>query len=89
MQAFNDIGEIVFGRSANDLHSMSQYDERGYKDLLSNVLFKEYTFKVRAKQESYQSETKIRYTIVSMQGLDYVDASRELLDMIDMYRGAH
>lgn len=89
VQAFNEIGEQIFGRPANDLHAMQAYNEREYKDLLSSVLFKEATFKCRAKQESYQSETKIRYSVMSMIELDYAEACRELFDMIEVYRGAH
>ena len=45
-------------------------------------LFKEFKFKLRAKAEVYQDEQKIRMTATDAIPVDYVDGSREMLELI-------
>jgi replication factor A1 len=57
-----------------------------YKKAFNDVVFKEGTFKIRAKQETYNDETRLRCSIVSYHPINYVEASNHLIEFIEQYR---
>ena len=45
-----------------------------------------FLYRVRAKQETYQDEAKMKYTIMKVQPIDYVQDTTALLEEIAKYQ---
>ncbi|KAI8802691.1 hypothetical protein BJ742DRAFT_832334 [Cladochytrium replicatum] len=86
VQVFNDQAEVILGCSANDLMQLRESNKARADAIMSEMLFQEFTFRVRAKMETYQDESKIRYTVMGCTPLQFPEANEQLLDMIMQYQ---
>ncbi|KAJ2999816.1 Replication factor A protein 1 [Globomyces sp. JEL0801] len=85
LQGFNEIAETILGQTANHMAQLKETSTPDYESVFGNALFKQFHFKVRAKSETYQDEVKMRASIVSVQPVDYVSSSKELIGMIQQF----
>lgn len=80
LSCFNDTGSLFLGYSADEL---MQWKQNGDADRLLNCFntatYKSYHLKIRAKQESYQGEMKVRCQVMSATPLDYIKDSKSLI----------
>jgi replication factor A1 len=86
LQAFNDQAELILGKTANDLVQLKEANEESFKEVFQEALFKEFSFKVRCKAETYQDEKKVRSAVVTVSPMDYMKSSLEIIQMIDSYK---
>ena len=81
LSCFNDTGALFMGGHSAD--ELMQWKLNGEIDRLlacfNAATYKSYHLKVRAKQESYQGEMKVRCQILSATPIDYARDSRSLL----------
>jgi replication factor A1 len=81
---FNDQGVTLLGVQAKEIES---YKEQGNSTEMNRIfdaaIFKRYFFVIKATEEMYQDEMKIRCIVSSMEPIDYVVESKRLLDEID------
>ena len=42
-----------------------------FNAVLSDATFKPYSFKMRAKADTYNDETRVKHTVVSVDNIDY------------------
>lgn len=83
LTAFHEQAEQILARSATELGAMKENgQERELEDIFAAVLFKTFLFRVRAKMDSYNGETRNRCTISSVQPVDPVKESHELIQLI-------
>ncbi|RKP01252.1 hypothetical protein CXG81DRAFT_4887, partial [Caulochytrium protostelioides] len=82
-QVFNDQAELLLGTSANDLMALRDRDQAAMTAVFNNVLNNTYAFRLRAKSEIYQDENQIRYAAMSILPVDYAQASRHVIKMIE------
>lgn len=85
LSVFNEAGAVVFGRPASEMVELKENDDEQYKKIISDLVFKDFLFKVRSKQESYNNESRVKNTVVSVSSVDYVQESQGLLQLIDKY----
>ena len=86
LSSFNDVGEQLMGKSANELHMLKQQgDEHAFEAAFQEASFKSYLFRVRAKQENYQDEMKVRCQVLSAAPIDYVKETKHLMGEIKKY----
>ncbi|ODV79658.1 replication factor-a protein [Suhomyces tanzawaensis NRRL Y-17324] len=75
---FDQEAHKLFGVDASVLKKYQQDEADGvgknFTELTSSILFKEYSFRVRARQDNYNDNVRIRYQAV---GLDYLDYNQE------------
>ncbi|KAF9577921.1 Replication factor A protein 1 [Lunasporangiospora selenospora] len=81
LQAFNDVGMLITGRSAGELFMNPQE----IKPTFDRATFKSYIFKGKAKQEIFGDNAKIRYTIINATPISWVDESKNLLKQLQEY----
>jgi replication factor A1 len=69
--------------------SLVMYQEDGQDQELSMIHLragnKTFMFNIRAKQDTYQDTTRVRYTLSKMAPVDYVKAGNELADAIQKF----
>jgi replication factor A1 len=80
LSCFNDIGTLIMGHTADELMQWKQNgDMEKFLACFNMALYKTFHLKVRAKQESYQGEMKVRCHVTSATPVDYVKGSESLI----------
>ncbi|KAL0946802.1 hypothetical protein HGRIS_012973 [Hohenbuehelia grisea] len=82
LQGFNDVGLTVFGKTANELVAIRERDESAYTALMQKATCQTYNFACRAKQDTYNDQTRVRYGITRILPLDYKEEATMLRDLL-------
>ncbi|GAA5900278.1 replication factor A subunit protein RFA1 [Sporobolomyces salmoneus] len=80
LSGFNEIGEQLFERSANEMQAMKEDDEPQFLAVVQNSLGKMFNFNVKAKADSYGDTTRVRYQAQRMAQIDFVAAGKEMYE---------
>ncbi|VDB82701.1 unnamed protein product [Peniophora sp. CBMAI 1063] len=83
LQGFNDAGNTVLGRTANELTDLRERDEGAFMLHMQSASGKSYVFTVRAKQDTYNDRTRVRYGIVRIEPIDYVKGINDYLTLLN------
>ncbi|KAL5511367.1 STE23_2 [Sanghuangporus vaninii] len=89
LQGFNDVGLVVFGRPANELHDLKERDESAFNAAVAKSTCNTYNFNCRAKQDTYNETTRVRYGVQKILPLDYKVEAGILRDMLKSERAKH
>ncbi|KAJ3688250.1 hypothetical protein LUZ61_017414 [Rhynchospora tenuis] len=83
--AFQEAGEQIMGRPAKDLHRIKyeEEDDEKFSEIIRSVLFKQFIFKLKVKEESYGEVQQVKVTVVSAEKVDPSTESKYLLGQID------
>nr|GMC54101.1 replication protein A 70 kDa DNA-binding subunit A-like [Ipomoea batatas] len=83
--AFQECGEEIMGMSAKDLHYMKneEQDDERFQEVMRNVLFKKYIFKLKVKEEMFSDEVRVKSTAVKVEKVNPQSETKYILDMID------
>jgi len=87
LTAFNEAGESLLGASANDMYQKQVSKDPGFEGAFSDACFKEYIFKLRCKQETYNDESRLKCMIQGVSPLNFVQESTSLLGSINEMLG--
>jgi replication factor A1 len=83
LTAFNEAGETLLKQSANDLFQKQEQKDPGFEGAFAEACFKEYIFKLRCKQETYNDETRLKCMIQSVSPVNFTSESTNLLAEIN------
>lgn len=83
--AFQETGEEIMGAPAKKLHFLKneEQDEAKFAEIIRNVLFNQYLFKLKVKEETYSDEQRVKLTAVKAERVNPSSESRYLLSMIE------
>ncbi|XP_006854186.2 replication protein A 70 kDa DNA-binding subunit A [Amborella trichopoda] len=83
--AFQESGEELMGISAKDLYFLKyeEQDDVKFADILRNVVFNEYMFKLKVKEEIYSDEQRVKSTIVKVEKLNFSSECKYLVEMLE------
>ncbi|KAH8099587.1 replication factor-a protein [Cristinia sonorae] len=81
-QGFNDLGEALFKRPANEVVAIKDSDDARYNKLVEEVNGQQFNFACRAKQDTYNETTRTRYGVQKILPLDYAEESRHLVELL-------
>ncbi|KAJ3727832.1 replication factor-A C terminal domain-containing protein [Lentinula raphanica] len=76
---FNDVGNTLFGKSANEMTEIKDSDDVQYNTILTKACCKSYNFLLRAKREFYIimfEHNRIRYGVVCILPLNYKEENK-------------
>ncbi|KAF8163440.1 hypothetical protein B0H34DRAFT_695492 [Crassisporium funariophilum] len=82
LQGFNDVGTAVFGMTANELLEIKDRDISEYNVIMHKANCNTYNFSCRAKQDTYNEMTRIRYGISRIQPLNYKEEAIAMRDLL-------
>ncbi|KAK9467881.1 hypothetical protein V1512DRAFT_285780 [Lipomyces arxii] len=85
LSSFDDVGKIVLGRPAGDYMKLRDEESAGVVDEFAKHTGLAYTFRVRARQDTYQQTTRPRFSALSAVPLDYAAESKALASMISSF----
>lgn len=80
---FDEVATSLFGIPASEMKTMSEESPVELQSLIRGMYFKEFLFRVKSKQDSYNDEVRMRYSGLSVSSLDILRESKKLLDVIE------
>ncbi|GER56231.1 replication protein A 70 kDa DNA-binding subunit [Striga asiatica] len=89
--AFQESAGEMLGISAKELYYMKyeeQEDEK-FTELIRNVLFNKFQFKLKVKEEIFSDEQRVKSTVVKAEKVNFQTETRYLLDMISNLKEEH
>ncbi|KAH7960038.1 hypothetical protein HPB49_016498 [Dermacentor silvarum] len=79
---FGKEAEMLIGASAEDLgdmYSKASKEDCRYEDILNEVPFKPFIFRLRTKMEVYNDESRLKTSVMSVAPVNYVEYTQKLL----------
>lgn len=73
------------GMAAKDLYLIKyeEQDDAKFSEIIRSVLFKQFIFKLRVKEEMYNDEQRVKSTVITAEKVDPSTESKYLLGLID------
>ncbi|KAJ7182582.1 hypothetical protein C8R43DRAFT_911065, partial [Mycena crocata] len=82
LQGFNDVGEAIFGRKADEMYEIKERDEIEFTATIQEATCQTFNFLCRAKTDTYNGQPRVRYGISKIQPLNYKEEAMALRDML-------
>ncbi|KIJ69175.1 hypothetical protein HYDPIDRAFT_24028 [Hydnomerulius pinastri MD-312] len=82
LQGFNDAGLAVFEKTADEVMEIKERNEAEYSALMAQASGRTFNFSCRAKQDTYNDQTRVRYGISKISPLDYHEEAKYLRDLL-------
>ncbi|GLJ35449.1 hypothetical protein SUGI_0712930 [Cryptomeria japonica] len=82
--AFQEAGEEIMGVPAKQLYMLKneEQDDSKFGEIIRKVLFNQFLFKLKVKEETYNDEQRVKSVVVKSERVDYSSESKVLLDLI-------
>ncbi|XP_055950085.1 replication protein A 70 kDa DNA-binding subunit-like [Argiope bruennichi] len=81
--AFREIAEIIIGYKVDFLSNAKEHDENKYLNILSNLHFQSFIFKLRSKMEIFNETSRLKTTVLDARPVDPIFHARRLLHDIN------
>ncbi|XP_039128729.1 LOW QUALITY PROTEIN: replication protein A 70 kDa DNA-binding subunit A-like [Dioscorea cayenensis subsp. rotundata] len=83
--AFQECGEEIMGASAKEMYLLKyeEQDDVRFAENIRKVLFNEYLFKLKVKEETFSDEQRLKSTVVKAEKVNPSLESRYLLGLIE------
>lgn len=84
---FDQDATKLFGKTAGELKNLKDLQDQGesndFQDLVSAVTLKELTLRVKARQDSYNGQVRVRYQVVGSNEIDFNTEAEFLVQELD------
>lgn len=80
---FNESAISLFGYSANELKELKEENSPQIQSAVRGSYFSEYGFKIKSRHEFYNNEPKTKYTVLSLDKVNYLEESKKLIDDLE------
>ncbi|EMG51139.1 RFA1 Replication factor A protein 1 [Candida maltosa Xu316] len=84
---FDEQAKKLLEVDANEMMKRKEENDGSSSSIGSELIFKEYTFRVRARQETYNDELKTRYQAAGVYDLEYTNEAEFLTKELDSILG--
>lgn len=75
----NEARKLFGGMDAGELIKLKEApDQHDFMEMINGITFKEYNFRIRARQDTYNDELRVRYQAVGIDNVDYNAESEHL-----------
>ncbi|KAI0053916.1 replication factor-a protein [Auriscalpium vulgare] len=82
LSGFNEVGLLVFGMTADELHEIRERDDAKSNEIVLKAQCHTYNFACKARQDTFNDTTRVRYQIQRIQALDYAAEGRSLIELL-------
>ncbi|OAY69163.1 replication protein A 70 kDa DNA-binding subunit A-like [Ananas comosus] len=85
--AFQEAGEELMGVPAKELYLVKyeEQDDVKFSDIIRNVSFNQYLFKLKVKEETFSEEQRVKSTVIKAEKINPSSESRYLLGLIEKF----
>jgi len=84
---FQETAEKILNTTSQELGQALEQDEERYNSIFTEVTFKTFNFRMRAKSETYNDETRVKHTIISAEEINWSAYCTKLLSEIQSLGG--
>ncbi|GBM63926.1 Replication protein A DNA-binding subunit [Araneus ventricosus] len=81
--AFREVAETIVGYKVEYLSNAKEHDENKYLNILSNMHFQSFIFKLRSKMEVFNETSRLKTTVLDARPVDPIFHARKLLHDIN------
>jgi len=85
---FQEQGEKMLGVKSDELGHFLENDEEKYNAVFTEATFKTWSFRMRAKEDSYNDETRLKHTVISLEEVNYEAQCKRLIQEIEKLGGS-
>ncbi|KAL6301589.1 replication factor-a protein [Sparassis latifolia] len=82
LQGFNDVGEAVFSMKADKLVEIKQRDDAEFNTILQGATGSTFNFVCKAKQDTYNDQVRVRYSVQHITPLNYREEGNHLANLL-------
>jgi len=83
VSSFNEQAETIVNCSAVDVEKLvKQGDEDGFNDVFKQKLWQQGNFKIRAKEDTWEDQARVRYDVISVSAVNYVQECKSRIDLL-------
>lgn len=73
------------GKTADEMHELKEDDDAEFEKAIKQAVGTVWNFGCRAKNESYQEVTRVRYSATKAAKVDWAESTRQILKQIQAY----
>jgi len=84
---FQDTAEKILNVTSADLGRYLETDEEQYNAIFLEATFKTFSFKMRVKADTWNDETRLKHTVVSVDEIMWADHCKKLINEIESMGG--
>lgn len=84
---FDEVGQVLFGRSADELRQLKEKDSAMFQSILDDATFRPLLMKMQVKERMWQNVLKVRYTVSRVELIDFASEGHQQLKEIAAYGG--
>ncbi|KAK7040919.1 60S acidic ribosomal protein P1 [Paramarasmius palmivorus] len=81
-QAFNDVAEKIFNRSANDLIEIKDRNDEEYNTIMHQTIGTMWNFSCRAKTDTFNDMPRIRKGVMRVEAVNFNVEAKHLIDLL-------
>lgn len=78
LSGFNDVGQLIMGITADEFQEIKEEDESNAAAKLKEASLATYDFGCRAKAETYNETSRVKYQVMRASPINFVKAGLEL-----------
>lgn len=82
LTCFQETAVEVLGKSSSELGELREQDEAAFDQVFQQANFKEFSFKVRAKMDTFNDEQRLKCYCASVSPINYAQETRKRLEDI-------
>ncbi|XP_041348869.1 replication protein A 70 kDa DNA-binding subunit-like [Gigantopelta aegis] len=79
---FQESAETLLGHKADELGHLRETNEAAFDQIITDSTFKSYIFKLRAKMETYNDESRLKTVCVTATPMDWKEYGKKLIEDI-------
>lgn len=80
---FNDPAVSLFNYTAKELKELRHEDSSQVQSIIKNSYYKEFGFKIKSRHEYYNNEPRTKYSVLSVDKINYLDECKSILSEIE------
>lgn len=80
--SFNEVATKLIGQTANEIELLENNSEK-WEKALKAPLFKTMNFKIRAKEDNWQDQSRVRYICFDIGPIDYLEECEKLVLILE------
>lgn len=80
---FNDVGTGLFGHSPKELKELGENSSSQLQNIVKSLYFREYGIKIKGRQDFYNNEPRMKYSILNLAPVDFLEESKKMVEMLD------
>ncbi|KXJ91043.1 replication factor-a protein 1 [Microdochium bolleyi] len=85
LSCFDEVGRVVLGMSADELTELKENDEAAFAAAFEKANCSKFSFRCRAKMDTYGDMQRVRYQVMSASPIDFKSESARLADLIKQF----